>query len=265
MSDAEDAMRALRDVAADLGHPDDLSGYPELSDELPHEPRTARRVKHEPQVPPPVTAPRKSDRKKAGTKRPRKAEVSAFPCKKCDKVFDKLGRLMRHMETHKTKADRRKYVCSVPGCGKSYLRLDHLKRHQITHKGVKPFVCPGGKAFFYHYHLLRHQRSGCCKAKRRKVDNEARPPLQPDRQLQERTEPRQSIEPLHHNSVVAVPHAPVAAPAAPAPSSGTPSERASLQYADVHDDVGDFLDAPMKDGVSFLYESLLESHRISHN
>mmetsp|Transcript_14819 Transcript_14819/g.44661 ORF Transcript_14819/g.44661 Transcript_14819/m.44661 type:complete len:310 (+) Transcript_14819:189-1118(+) len=75
------------------------------------------------------------------------------------------------METHKKNDERTKYTCSVPGCGKQYLRLDHLKRHQITHNGVKPFVCPGGKAFFYHYHLLRHERSGCCKraaAKRRK-------------------------------------------------------------------------------------------------
>ncbi|KAI8610710.1 hypothetical protein BC830DRAFT_1172495 [Chytriomyces sp. MP71] len=35
----------------------------------------------------------------------------------------------------------RKYVCSVPGCVKTFKRKHHLQSHLVTHSPDKPFVC----------------------------------------------------------------------------------------------------------------------------
>jgi uncharacterized Zn-finger protein len=36
---------------------------------------------------------------------------------------------------------RKRYLCSIPGCNKSFYQKTHLEIHTRAHTGVKPFVC----------------------------------------------------------------------------------------------------------------------------
>ncbi|KAJ6472031.1 hypothetical protein C8R45DRAFT_1164800 [Mycena sanguinolenta] len=59
-------------------------------------------------------------------------------------------------------AQERGYVCTVEGCGKGFVRGEHLKRHvRSIHTYEKPFVCPHagcGKAFSRRDNLAQHAR-----------------------------------------------------------------------------------------------------------
>src|SRR5699024_9228704 len=49
----------------------------------------------------------------------------------------------------------RPYRCTVEGCGKSYIRKNHLKYHIGTHSGVKQFTCSNcSKSFHYKQRLV---------------------------------------------------------------------------------------------------------------
>jgi uncharacterized Zn-finger protein len=44
------------------------------------------------------------------------------------------------------------FVCSIPGCGKSYALQGNLKAHLQRHAGIRPFACTWGgcdKKIFY--------------------------------------------------------------------------------------------------------------------
>ncbi|KAI0830850.1 hypothetical protein BC628DRAFT_1313060 [Trametes gibbosa] len=59
-------------------------------------------------------------------------------------------------------AQKRMYMCKVPGCGKCFARGEHLKRHvRSIHTNEKPHKCPFpgcGKDFSRHDNLGQHMR-----------------------------------------------------------------------------------------------------------
>ncbi|PFH46206.1 hypothetical protein AMATHDRAFT_132726, partial [Amanita thiersii Skay4041] len=58
--------------------------------------------------------------------------------------------------------EERTFVCVVPGCGKCFIRGEHLKRHiRSIHTDDKPHVCPFkrcGKTFSRKDNLGQHVR-----------------------------------------------------------------------------------------------------------
>uniref|UniRef100_A0A1I8JD74 C2H2-type domain-containing protein n=1 Tax=Macrostomum lignano TaxID=282301 RepID=A0A1I8JD74_9PLAT len=54
-----------------------------------------------------------------------------------------------------------RHVCFAPGCGRAYAKLSHLRSHERTHTGEKPYACawPGCRwRFARSDELTRHRR-----------------------------------------------------------------------------------------------------------
>ena len=52
----------------------------------------------------------------------------------------------------------RPFACSHPGCVKTFTTSSNLKRHEMIHRGERPFECHCGKTFSQRTHLIRHQK-----------------------------------------------------------------------------------------------------------
>lgn len=80
-----------------------------------------------------------------------------FPCPTCQKEFTLKGNLKRHMLTH---AGIRPFACPV--CNRGFSRKADLEIHQRVHTGEKPYTCPHaecGRKFARISDLRSHERT----------------------------------------------------------------------------------------------------------
>lgn len=78
-------------------------------------------------------------------------------------VVRSSGSLFRSSRTTQTASVNKKAPsrCAYPGCGRSFARSDHLKRHEFCHTGARPFKCYHAgceRSFSRKDNLLQHQQ-----------------------------------------------------------------------------------------------------------
>ncbi|XP_062456978.1 zinc finger protein 777-like [Rhea pennata] len=77
-------------------------------------------------------------------------------CSKCRRSFRLLFSLLHHQQGHEGQRGH-PYVCS--DCGRTYKHYSSMRRHCLSHAGLRPFGCPQcGRAFMRREHLRGHWR-----------------------------------------------------------------------------------------------------------
>lgn len=76
----------------------------------------------------------------------------------CGQVYVALSSFQNHINLVHRRG--RTQQCPQPGCGKKFYLATHLRRHMLSHSGVREFICDScGKSFKRKNHLEVHRRT----------------------------------------------------------------------------------------------------------